>query len=291
MKKLRHQFEYIIFILITKLLGFIGIDKSASFCAYIAKKIGPHLKVSNIARNNLKHAYGKNKNENNKIINDLWDNYGRYIGEFPFINKLTNKELKERVDIQNIELLQKFKDNKQPFLLFLAHQANWDILIRRINDLYPKFAIIYRKANNPYIDKKILSERGNAENLIMIEKGTKGSRNLIKALKSGYSIAMLVDQKMNDGIEVPFFDQPAMTAHAIAKLSIQYNLPIIPLQISRIDKSSYFKLMVHKPVKYKTTGDNTQDCYDIMLKINKILEGWIRKKPAEWFWFHNRWKK
>ena len=124
----------------------------------------------------------------------------------------------------------------------------------------------------------------------MIAKGPSGAKSIIRAIKSGASIAMLVDQKMNNGIEVPFFGFPAMTAVALARLSLQYKYPIVPLQIVRIGKSSNFELILHDPLEPSITKDNEKDCYNIMLEVNKTLEQWIREKPEQWFWFHNRWK-
>ena len=287
-KKVKHFIEYIVFVSITSLLRMLSVDKSASFCSAIARKIGPYLGVSNIARNNLKKVYGNDINIE-KTIDELWDNYGRYIGEFAFINSMSDQELHQRVEITGLENVTKFQEQDQPFMLFLGHQANWDFVIRRINDIYPKFGIVYRKANNPYVDKCILGERSSDQNVIMIAKGPRGVKDLMRAIKSRMSIAMLVDQKMNDGIEVPFFNKPAMTAPAIAKLSLRYNYPIIPCQIIRL-KDSYFELKIHPELQYKTTEDIDQDCYNIMSSINKKLEEWVREKPGQWFWFHNRWK-
>tara|TARA_B110000503_G_scaffold143239_1_gene243454 strand:+ start:5714 stop:6583 length:870 start_codon:yes stop_codon:yes gene_type:complete len=287
-KKVKHFIEYIVFVTITSLLRMLSVDKSASFCSAIARKIGPYLGVSNIARNNLQKVYGNDINIE-KTIDELWDNYGRYIGEFAFINSMSDQELHQRVEITGLENVTKFQEQDQPFMLFLGHQANWDFVIRRINDIYPKFGIVYRKANNPYVDKCILGERSSDQNVIMIAKGQRGVKDLMRAIKSRMSIAMLVDQKMNDGIEVPFFDKPAMTAPAIAKLSLRYNYPIIPCQIIRL-KDSYFELKIHPELQYKTTADIDQDCYNIMFSINKKLEEWVRERPGQWFWFHNRWK-
>jgi KDO2-lipid IV(A) lauroyltransferase len=220
------------------------------------------LGVSNIATNNLQKVYGNDINIE-KTIDELWDNYGRYIGEFAFINSMSDQELHQRVAITGLENVTKFQEQGQPFMLFLGHQANWDFVIRRINDIYPKFGIVYRKANNPYVDKCILGERSSDQNVIMIAKGQRGVKDLMRAIKSRMSIAMLVDQKMNDGIEVPFFDKPAMTAPAIAKLSLRYNYPIIPCQIIRL-KDSYFELKIHPELQYKTTEDIDQHCYNIM---------------------------
>ena len=287
-KKAKHLVEYAIFIMLTSFLKMLSIDKSASLCSFVARKIGPHLEVSNIARSNLGKVYG-NDIDIEKTIDELWDNYGRYIGEFPFINRMTTQELETRVKLTGLEHIENFRKTKQPFMLFSGHQANWDFMIRRINDIYPKFGVVYRRANNPYVDNNMLKERGNNQDIIMIAKGSVGVKDLVRSIKSGMSIAMLVDQKMNDGIEVPFFGRPAMTAPAIARLSLQYDYPIVPCQLIRLE-GSYFELRIHAPLKYDNTGDVKKDCYDIMLTINKKLEEWIRQKPAQWFWFHNRWK-
>ncbi|CAN0603752.1 unnamed protein product [Ectocarpus sp. 12 AP-2014] len=175
-------------------------------------------------------------------------------------------------------------------MLFLGHQANWDIVIRKVNAMYPKFGIVYRKANNPLVDKEIFSERNDGADVIMIAKGIAGAKSLVRAIKSKMSIAMLVDQKMNDGIEVPFFGKPAMTAPAIARLALQYNYPIVPCQLIRKGRSSNFELRLHKPLKIEKTGNMQKDCFNIMKTINLTLEQWIRQHPGQWFWFHNRWK-
>ena len=289
MKKLKHIVEYILFILVTRALKLLSVDNSASLCSFIARKIGPYLRVTQTARKNLKRVYGDNI-DIETTINDLWDNYGRYIGEFSFINGLDSAELDKRVKVIGLEKVEAFQKMNQPFMLFLGHQANWDFVIRKINYIYPKFGIAYRAANNPYVDKRILKERANDTSITMIAKGPSGAKSIIRAIKSGASIAMLVDQKMNNGIEVPFFGFPAMTAVALARLSLQYKYPIVPLQIVRIGKSSNFELILHDPLEPSITKDNEKDCYNIMLEVNKTLEQWIREKPEQWFWFHNRWK-
>ena len=289
MKKLKHIVEYILFILVTRALKLLSVDNSASLCSFIARKIGPYLRVTQTARKNLKKVYGDDI-DIESTINDLWDNYGRYIGEFPFINGLDSAELDKRVKVIGLEKVEAFQKMNQPFMLFLGHQANWDFVIRKINDIYPKFGIAYRAANNPYVDERILKERANDTSITMIAKGPSGAKSIIRAIKSGASIAMLVDQKMNNGIEVPFFGFPAMTAVALARLSLQYKYPIVPLQIVRIGKSSNFELILHDPLEPSITKDNEKDCYNIMLEVNNTLEQWIREKPEQWFWFHNRWK-
>lgn len=288
-KKIRYISEYILFELFVAFLKFIGFKNSVNFCNFLAQKIGPYLSVTKIAKRNLIKVFGDNIDVD-KTIKQIWDNFGRYIGEFPFISGLSDKEISKILTIEGFENIKHYQDSNQPFILFSAHLANWDFVPRCITSIYPKVAIIYRRANNPYVDKKILQVRKTDKNVIMIAKGHVGSKTLFKAIKNGYAIAMLVDQKMNDGIEVPFFGMPAMTADAIAKISLQYNYPIIPLQLVRT-KGSAFKAIINPEIKYQVTGNKTHDIYNIMLTINQKLESWIRENPSQWFWFHNRWKK
>ncbi len=287
-KKLQYIFEYVVFWNVQKILLVFGIDKAANICSFIARKVGPYLKVTDIARSNLVKIIPESQNHE-QIIDEVWDNFGRYIGEFPYIDKLSKAEIEKLIDIKGIEHLTKFNNENQPFLAFAGHLGNWEMILKVLTKLYPKFGVVYRKANNPYFNQALLNSR-NSENIQLIAKGPAGVKDLIKTIKDGYAIAMLVDQKMNDGIEVPFFGYPAMTSYAIAKFAVQFNYPIMPMQIIRIPKTSNFELIIHPPLEYTKTKNKEQDYYNIMLKINQILEGWIKQNPGQWFWFHNRWR-
>jgi KDO2-lipid IV(A) lauroyltransferase len=288
LKNVRYLLEYFIVILVIKILGLFGIDRSASICGFLARKIGILLNVNRIARKNIQKIFGA-AIDVEQVIDQTWDNFGRFIGEFPYINKMSEFELSQRIEIINFENIAEFQKQQQPFLLFTGHFANWDIALKLIHKSYPKFAIIYRKANNPYVNKLINKSR-SSDKLRLVPKGSEGSSSLIRAIKGREAIAMLVDQKMNDGIEVPFLGYPAMTANAIAKIALQFKYPIIPCQIIRT-KGSKFKAIVHPPLKFEQTGNEKTDCYNIMLKINDILGEWVKQNPSQWFWFHNRWKK
>ncbi|ABV73863.1 lipid A biosynthesis lauroyl acyltransferase [Rickettsia canadensis str. McKiel] len=286
LKKLRYLIEYFIIVIFLKVIGMLGMDKAADICSFIARKIGILFAVNKIARSNIKAVFG-DMCDVEKIIDQTWGNFGRFIGEFAYVNKMNEVELKRRIEIIGIENIKKLEG--QPFLLFSGHFANWDIALKRLYKSYPKFAVIYRKANNPYVNK-LVNESRASDKLRLIPKGPEGSRALFRAIKEGESIVMLVDQKMNNGIEVPFLGYPAMTANAIAKIALQYKYPIIPCQIIRT-KGSYFKLILHSQLMFEQSGDNKVDCYNIMLNINQILGEWVKQNPSQWFWFHNRWKK
>ncbi len=321
-KNVKYLLEYFFVVIILEILGVLGIDKSTKICRYIAKKIGPLLAVNKVAKENIQNIFSKlympnqfqelSKSVSVKQINDIqqrqflkskgyicsqtiisqvWDNFGNFVGEFPYVNKMSEEELSKRVEIIGLNNIIEFQRLHQPFLLFTGHFANWDFVLKIINKFYPKFAIIYRKSNNPYVDK-LINDTRKSSGIKLIPKGVKGVRDLISVIKSGYAVGMLVDQKMNNGIDVPFLDHPAMTGNAIAKIALQFSYPIIPLQIIRVDSNnSYFKAIIHSPIQLQRTNDNKIDCYNIMFTINQILGNWVKENPGQWFWFHNRWNK
>ncbi|XVN40362.1 MAG: lipid A biosynthesis lauroyl acyltransferase [Rickettsia endosymbiont of Argas persicus] len=286
LKKIRYLVEYVVVVTFIKIISIFSIDKAADICGFIARKIGTLFAVNKIAKRNIIAVFGNEFNVE-KTINQTWDNFGRFIGEFACVNKMNELELERRIEVIGIEHIEKLQ--VQPFLLFTGHFANWDIALKLIHKVYPKFAVIYRKANNPYVNK-LINERRNSSKLRLIPKGAEGSRDLIKAIKNREAIVMLVDQKMNDGIEVPFLGHPAMTANAIAKIALHYKYPIIPCQVIRT-KGSYFKAIVHPRLTWEQTNNSKLDSYNIMLNINEILGQWVKQNPSQWFWFHNRWKK
>ncbi|OZG32336.1 LpxL/LpxP family acyltransferase [Rickettsia endosymbiont of Culicoides newsteadi] len=296
-KNIIYLLEYFFVLIVLKILGALGIDKSVNICRYLARKIGPLLPVNKVAKENIQNILGNNLYTNEgsinsqAIVNQVWDNFGSFIGEFPYVNKMSEEELSRRIEISGLENIIEFQKSQQPFLFFTGHFANWDFALKISNKFYHKFAIIYRKLNNPYVDK-LINDTRISNDIKLIPKGTQGVRELISAIKSGYAIGMLVDQKMNNGIEVPFLGQPAMTAQAIAKIALQFSYPIIPLQVVRTNSNnSYFKIIIHPPIKLQKTNNNQTDCYNIMVTINQILGNWVKENPGQWFWFHNRWKK
>lgn len=292
MKKLyrncKYIIEYFFFIIFVSLLRLLPITKSACICAFIVSRIGPRLSATKIARKNLRLIYKDiDAAQEEKIINGMWDNFGRLIGEFPHFSHMTSSEILKRVEIEGLGNIEQFKESKQPFLIFSGHFANWEFFPHIADVFYPKLATVYRKANNPFVDEAIAKLR-QRDNVSFIPKGLYGAKALVRSLKEKRSIAMLVDQKMNDGISVPFMGAQAMTAPAIAKFALQFNYPIIPFQIIRKENST-FKMIIGSAMNIPSDGSETQKIYNIMVEVNQILESWINENPDQWFWMHNRW--
>jgi KDO2-lipid IV(A) lauroyltransferase len=130
--------------------------------------------------------------------------------------------------------------------------------------------------------------RQAAPGLKLFPKGPIGARAALKHLASGGSLGGLVDQKMNDGMSVPFFGQPAMTATAIAQLALRFHLPVLPVRVRRLD-AARFRLVCEAPLRHAPTGNRAADVLAIATTMNIILERWIREEPQAWLWMHRRW--
>jgi KDO2-lipid IV(A) lauroyltransferase len=109
------------------------------------------------------------------------------------------------------------------------------------------------------------------------------------ALKQGASVALMNDQKMNDGIAAPFFGREAMTASGPSRMALRYDCPLVPMSIIRKD-GARFKITVHEPIE-KPAKDDPDAILKLVTKVNQFVEADIKKAPAQWFWVHRRFEK
>lgn len=284
MKQLKYRIEAFFAGLLFAAFRALPVDVASFIGGMMARSIGPFLSAHKTARNNLKMIFpDKTEDEIYQIIMRMWDNLGRVAGELPH---LPGNDLYSHMTVHGLENLP--KDGK-PSLFFSGHIGNWELTYPMAHQNGIRVTAIYRQANNPYVDK-IVNDIRATQAAGMFPKGPKGAIKMGRALKNGETMAMLVDQKMNEGISVPFFGRDAMTAPAIAEFSLRYNMPIIPVRIVR-RKGCNFDGYIFPPLKYEQTGDKEKDLLAIMTQINAMLEEWIREYPEQWFWVHKRWPK
>jgi KDO2-lipid IV(A) lauroyltransferase len=110
----------------------------------------------------------------------------------------------------------------------------------------------------------------------------------MEALKKGDWLGMLLDQKMNDGVAVPFFGADAMTAPAIATLALRYDCIVIGAQLERLG-GAYFRVTLTGPIPLPSTGDEAADRMTVLRAVNAEIERWVRLRPGQWLWLHRRW--
>ena len=271
-------------LLIFIVLRILPLGISSFLMGKLSSLIGPRLGVTKKAYNNIKNLMPeKNEKEITKIIKDMWENLGKVAGEYPHLSKF-DPEKNNKIQIYGKKNLLLVKKTKTPAIFFSGHLANWEILPNvAIKNGVPVLSI-FRRPNNPFINFLIKYIRSN---LPMAPKGKEGARQLIYSLKKGRSIGLVIDQKMNDGIEVPFFNKPAMTSDALAQLCLRIKSLVIPVEVERM-KNTNFKITFHNPLKITKNGQKKTPL-QIMTEVNLIMEKWIRKNPGQWLWLHRRW--
>ena len=216
----------------------------------------------------------------------MWDNLGRVTAEYPRLRKIRVFEPGGRVETHGFEHIDQAVAAGRRMIIFSGHLANWEIAALAAVQCGLSVAQIYRAANNPLVDRMIARFRGDRAEFI--PKGAVAARHAIAALRSGTHLTLLADQKMNDGIPVPFFGRPAMTAPALADLALRFDCDVLPARVERLD-GARFRLTVSPPLPLPQTGEPRTDAAALMAGVNATLEAWIRDRPEQWLWVHRRW--
>jgi len=271
------------------IFALLPVARASDLGGAIARAIGPWLPVSATARRNLEAAFPDlTPPAIAAIVRAMWENLGRTAAEYAHLGAFDCYAPGGRVDVIGAEVIDRLRDDGKPGIFFGIHQANWEILALAATQRGVPLDQVYRAANNPYVDSLFQGVRARALRGRHVKKGAAGARAMIKALKDGGHLAMLIDQKQNDGIAVPFFGRPAMTAPAIAQLALKYDCPVVPARIERLG-GARFRMTVLPPLAFVKSGDTEADIVAAMTAINALIEGWIRARPAEWLWLHRRW--
>jgi Kdo2-lipid IVA lauroyltransferase/acyltransferase len=288
---LKHLAEAALAKVFMGLFAVLSLDAASACGGYLARWIGPRLGVSRGAAARLRGVFpDKPETDIKNIIADMWENLGRTVAEFPHLSKLDTLTANNRVEVIGVEHLTALKDQGRAGIFFSAHFGNWELVPLTVDQRDMHSTIAYRQANNPLVDKMIRDLRRKAVGAAHVPKGAEGARALLRALKAGDHIGLLVDQKMNDGIAVPFFGRDAMTAPALAQLALRYDAAVLPIHCERI-RGAHFRLVIEAPLSVVTSDDKNSEIYGLMCQVNERIEAWIRAHPAQWMWVHKRWKE
>ncbi len=270
-------------------LGWLRPQTASNLGAAVARMIGPLLPVSRVADANLRRALpDMSVSERRGLIREVWESLGRTVGEMPHIASLGPTASGPGWEIEGVEHLAGIDGAA---ILFSAHIGNWEVLPRAAAFHGAGCASFYRAAANPAVDAIIVGMRREATGgQPQFAKGAAGARAALVHLRAGGRLALLADQKMNDGIAAPFFGRMAMTASAPASLALRFNCPLIPAHGVRIAPGR-FRLYVEKPLAHPATGDRARDVAALTAAMNAAIERWVRETPGQWLWLHRRWPK
>lgn len=273
--------------LLAGVFGFLPLDLASELGGGIARLLGPRLGITNVARDNLRQAFADLPEEEiSQIVKAMWDNLGRVAAEYPHLKKIRVFATGGRVETHGLEHMDQAVAAGRRMIIFSGHLANWEIAALAAVQYGISIVQIYRAANNPLVDRMVLEFRGKPGGFAA--KGSEGARRAVMALRQGVHLSLLADQKMNDGIAVPFFGRKAMTAPALAALALRFDCDVLPARVERLS-GARFRLTVHPPLPLPRSGSREADIAQLMAAVNAKLEEWIRERPADWLWLHRRW--
>lgn len=266
----------------------LPVQAASALGGFLMRVIGPRLGITRVARKNLMEAFPeKSTEECDRIIAGMWDNLGRVLAEYPHLSSIGR-----RVEVVGGEHFAAAKESGQrgrPSIFFGAHIGNWEVSGVGAKKHGLDVNVVYRRPNNPWVDGLLRNARSTAVSR-QIAKGADGARELLSLLKRGEALGILMDQKLSNGVAVPFFGRDAMTAPAPALFALRFDCDLYPTQTERLP-GARFRLTIHPPMTIEKTGNREEDVLRILTEVNRHLEDWIRARPEQWLWIHRRWHK
>ena len=291
MKIIKYFFEFISVISLFCIFKIIGLRNASNLGSFIGKSFGPLFRSNNITKKNIETGLGKlDKIKKKEIIKGMWSNIGRTFAEYIYLKNFRfNKTSTPHMQIKGIKYLEEIKKNNQSVIFYSGHFANFELMAMELDKFGISCSAIYRPLNNFFLNPLMEYLRMKYICPNQIPKGRMGMREIINKVKNGYSVALMVDQRVSEGPRELFFNKPAHTTTIPAQLALKYDCKLVPISLERKEGPD-FEMTIHEPYKIKKTGNNEKDTKNITLKINQIIEKMIINNPKQWIWSHNRWK-
>lgn len=287
MKNIKYILQFICVLFLFGIFKVIGLRYSRILSGNIMTFVGPIFRSKSIIFSNLSRAFPNlDKIEKKKILKKMWFNYGNIFAEYMFIKKFRNDPIISRnILIENQYILEKIKTESKPVIFISGHFNNFELMAMQIEKAGIDLAAIYRPLNNKYLNPLMESIRKKYICRKQIKKGISGTKELLLNFKKGTSIALMIDQRVSQGIKCNLFGEKALTTTIPAQFVKKFGSKIIPVYIER-KNNEIFKITFYHPLELsKNTSEEL-----ITLKLNKCLEEMIKKNPDQWIWSHNRWK-
>jgi len=286
MKKIKYFFEFIIISFLFSVYKILGLKISSYISGKLFELFGPLFRSNQIIKSNIQRAIPQiNLQEMNSIKKKMWNNYGRTLSEYMFLKNFRNNNLKSNIHLEGEEILEQIKSEKTPVIFVSGHFSNFELMAMQIEKSGINLAAIYRPLNNIFLN--VLMERIRKKYICknQIKKGAGGVRQLLRLYKEGCSIALMIDQRVSEGIKSKFFNEDAFTTTIPAQFVKKFNCKVVPIYIERFNNIN-FNIKVEKPIEFSKESSTEKITRD----LNVLLEKMILKDPGKWIWSHNRWK-
>lgn len=286
MTNIKYLLQSILIFFLFLIFKLLGLKISSKISSSIFKLLGPSFRSKKIINFNLSIAFPKlGYLEKKKIIEKMWINYGKIFAEYVFMKEFRNGKLSKKIKVLNQEILEQIIKDSKPVIFISGHFSNFELMAMHIEKSGINLSAIYRPLNNIFLNPLMEQIRKKYICKNQIKKGSSGTRRLLSNFKNGDSIALMIDQRVSEGIKSNFFNKPALTTTIPAQFIKKFKTKLVPIYIERIENDN-FVIKIHNPIKFA----NNKTLETITFELNQILQKMIVKNPEQWIWTHNRWK-
>tara|TARA_B100000780_G_scaffold275949_1_gene243600 strand:+ start:1821 stop:2681 length:861 start_codon:yes stop_codon:yes gene_type:complete len=286
MKLIKYFIQFLIILIFFLIFKIIGLKSASYFSGKVVSFIGPLFRSKDLIQSNiLKALPNLHQSDLRKISKSMWNNYGKILAEYVFIKDFRKSKFQDNIEIEGQEILNQIKKSDEPVIFISGHFNNFELMAMQIEKSGINLAAVYRPLNNKFLN--LMMERIRKRYICknQIKKGISGTRQLLSFFKKKTSIALMIDQRVSQGIKSNFFNHEALTTTIPAQFVKKYKCKVVPIYIERVNDIN-FKLTVHEPLVFS----DDQSVESITLDLNHFLEKLILKNPDQWIWSHNRWK-
>ena len=286
MKYLKYLLQFFLASVCFLIFKILGPNLSSKISGRIFETIGPLFRSKKLIHKNIKRAFPEcNPEKLKKIEQSMWNNYGRVFAEYVFMQDFRSGKLSSKIEVEGQEIINEIIKSNQQVVFISGHFSNFELMAMYLEKVGIKLSAIYRPLNNIFLNKIIENIRKKYICKYQIKKGVGGLKQLIVLKKKNFSTALMIDQRLSEGVLSNFFNEKAFTTTIPAQLVKKFNIPVVPVFIER-KKSINFKITVSSPILFS----NDDSIQHVTNELNKILELMILEKPENWIWSHNRWK-
>jgi KDO2-lipid IV(A) lauroyltransferase len=286
MKNIKYFLQFLFISCLLILFKIVGLKFSRIIASKLLSTFGPFFRSKQTIEQNISFAFQESDKEfKTDIINNMWKSYGKILAEYVFMKYFRKINSEKFLKIKGQQILEEIKHSKEPVLFVSGHFDNFELMAMHIEKSGVDLAAIYRPLNNNFLSPLMENIRKKYICRKQIKKGISGTREILKHFTSGTSIALMIDQRVSEGIKSLLFRNEALTTTIPAQFVKKFNCKIVPIYIER-ENNENFMLEIMQPISF----DNGETIENITLKLNQLLEKMIIKNPYQWIWSHNRWK-
>lgn len=263
--------------------------KQMRFFATIAFRLAKKEREKTIKH--LKWAFAKEKSEQEiqQLAKRVFLHFATVAADAIRLPQMVKEGINHFFVVKDARFLDSSRDKGRGAIVLAGHFGNWEVLGAWLAQNGYPLKVVGRTAYDSRLDRMIVETR-NSSGYGNIPRG-KGTREIIRALRQGQFLGLLVDQDTKvDGIFVDFFSRPAHTATGPVLLAQKFNVPILPV-FNPLDENFRYHLVSEPPIELVSTGDAEHDLRENTQRCSNAYERMIRQYPWQWVWMHERWKK